>query len=750
MRNQNRNNHAIMRTVPRFRGPSPGSRIIWSEPKSLLSVIWRSRWIVLLATIVALTAAFVYIRKTIPIYTSISRVYVQQSGPRVLTGNEEGVMTQSKNYLYTQAELLKSSPILRAVFEDPSIRHTKTLAGLDNPMAHLVKNLQVEVGKKDDIIDVSFDSPYPDEAAQIVNVTVNAYMDYHSTLKRSTSAEVLKILQFENAERLKELREKRQAMLDFKTEHEALAFESGQGNIVLARLQKLSTDLTEAQLATIESQSVYESIKEMISDPGKLSRFVEAQQTRGAYSSTASQKTALTAQLDELELRLANRLRQVNPDHPAAEAIQTEITNLKAQLDNLDADFAQAQLAVAEQEYLTAKEKEEKIATYYAQQCQQAFDLSQQVDNYAMLRADWEQTKKLCDTLNDRIRELNVTEDVGALNVSVLEIARPPRDPSKPQKAQVIAIGAALGLMLGCGLAMLRDHLDQKFHSTDEISATLGLPVLGVVPSMRTRETYIDRGQKVHMDSLSPIAEAYRTIRTAVLFSTPKHLSKTIVVTSPVPGDGKTTLASNLAIATAQAGQKTLLLDADFRNPKQHIMFGVNGRGGGFSDAFSEVITLEEAILPTSVENLDLLPCGAQLANASEVLGSSEFAKFIEQLTKMYDRVVIDSPPVLPVTDAQVLAALCDITLLVLRAGKSNKKTCIRACEGLRSVNARLIGAVINDVSKKNDHYGYYSDYGDYSSYYGNGRRGNKRAHRKVVAATTRPRALVSQESNVE
>jgi len=743
MRNQNGNGNVIVESDSRQRMPQE----IWSEPKSLLSVTWRSRWIVLLVTIVTIAAAFVYIRKTTPIYTSTSRIYVQQNGPRVLTETEEGVMTQSKNYLYTQAELLKSSPIFLAVFEDPSVRQTRTLARLDNPIVHLNKNLQVRVGRKDDIIDVSFDSPYPAEAAQIVNATVNAYLDFHATLKRSTSTEVLRILQFENVERLEELRKKRQAMLNFKKGNKALVFESGQGNIVIGRLEKLSLELTNAQLATIESESNYESIKEMVSDPGKLSRFVEAQQTKGAYLATGNQKATLNAQLDELELRYANRLRQVNADHPAAKALDIEITNLQAQLTDLDAEFAQAQLAVAEQQYLATKEKEEKIADYYADQCQQAYDLSKQIDYYAMLQSDWEQTKRLCDTLNDRIRELNVTEDVGALNVSVLEIARPPRDPSKPQKAKTIAIGAVIGLMLGCGLALLRDHLDQKFHSTGEISTTLDLSVLGLVPSMRARETNRDRAQKVHLDSLSHTAEAYRTIRTAVLFSTPKDKARTIVVTSPAPGDGKTTLASNLAIATAQAGQKTLLLDADFRNPKQHIMFGVKGRGGGFVDAFAGNMSVEEAILPTSVANLGLLPCGAELANASEVLGSDEFARFLERLMETYDRIIIDSPPVMPVTDAQVLAALCDMTLLVVRAGKSNKKICLRACEGLRNMNARLIGVVINDVSRKNDPYGHYSDYRGYSSYYsssyGSSHRGIKKARRrKVVAATARTRVV--------
>jgi capsular exopolysaccharide synthesis family protein len=733
MVNQNGNNDAVAKNNSHEGMPQAA----WLVPESLLAVMWRSRWIITLATVMALAAAFVYLSKATPIYTSTSRIHVQQSGPRIFTGTEEGVMTQSKNYLYTQAELLTSSSVLMAVLDDPSIRQMRTLARLDNPIAHLGKNLRVNVGKKDDIINISFDSPYPAEAAHVVNATVNAYLDYNSSSKRSTSTEVLNILQFENAERLEELSMKHQAMLEFKKLNKALAFEGSNGNIVIGRLERLSQVLTEAQLAAIESESRYEFIKEMFGDPGKLRQFVEAQQARGVYFPTASQKAQLNSQLDQLELRLANRLRQVNSGHPAAMALDIEIANLKAQLVNLDNEFAQAQLAVAEQEYLAAKEKEVKIAKHYTDQSRQALDLSQQVDQYAMLQSDWEQTKKLCDTLNDRIRELNVTEDVGALNVSILEIARPPRDPSKPEKARCMAMALVMGLMLGGGLALLREFKDQRFHSRDEISATLALTVLGVVPSMPTRETIVSRGQKVYLDPLSSSAEAYRTIRTAIFFSVPKDKAKTILITSAAPGDGKSTLASNLAIASAQAGQKTLLLDADFRKPTQHKIFEVKSRNCGFADAFAGIITLERAILSTSVEGLELLSCGAELSNASEVLGSNEFARFLKRLSKIYDRIIIDSPPVMPVTDAQILAAMCDTTLLVLRVGNSNSKTCRRACEVLRDVNARLIGAVINDVSRKSDYYGQFSDYGNYSSYYGSSRRKSKGVDKPLLALST-------------
>ena len=743
MLNENENQNVIQENGSNLRMPPTAGFM----PEGLPQIIWRSRWIVLLTTVVALAVGFLYITKATPIYTSTSRIYVEQSGPRIITEMEEGVMTQSKNYLYTQAELLRSTPILAAVLETPGIGQMQTFTRVDNPIAYLKNTLAALVGKKDDIISVSFDSPYPAEAAQVVNAVVDSYITYHSTRKRSTSAEVLKILQNEKTKQGKEQTEKLRAMMDYKKENAALGFESRQGNIVIDRLQRLSTVLTEAQLATIESKSAYESTKEMVSDPARLKQFIEAQRAAGIYLSTGGEKAELKSKLELLQLRLANLLRQVTEGHPAIAAYENDIKRIKEQIAQLDAELAQAQLAVAEQQYLSAREKEDQIAKYYEDQRQQALDLNEQLAQYTILQSDWEQTKKLCDILDDRIKELNVTEDIGVLNISILEVARPARTPSEPQKTRYMAVALIMGLMSGGGLALLRGCMDQRLRSAEEISAVLGLPVLGIVPSMSRRQSIVARGQKVHKDSESRAAEAYRTIRTAVFFGAPKGEAKTILITSPAAVDGKTTLVSNLAIAMAQAGQKTLILDADFRKPMQHKIFEVNHEDRGLSSVLAGTMTLEQAIWPTEIKGLDLLPCGPDVPNPSEILNSDSFAKLLELLTNKYSRIIVDSPPVMPVTDAQILAAICDITLLVLRAEKSTRKISQQARDGLLSVGARVLGAVVNDVPKKG-HYGYYGGYGYYYGHYGDGRRKKKKAgDRRAVTRAEGPDSLSASDS---
>jgi capsular exopolysaccharide synthesis family protein len=686
--------------------------------ENLIQVVWRSRWVILVTTIASLAMAFIYVLKATPIYTSTSRIYVEQSGPKILT-EVEGVMTQSKNYLYTQAELLRSTPILSAALEKPGVKQMRIFHNVDNIVAFLKKKaLNIEVGRKDDIISISSDSPDPAEAAHLVNAVVDSYITYHATRKRSTSAEILKILRTEKDKRSTELSDKLQTMMDFKKEHEALAFESRQGNLVIERLERLSSVLTEAQLSTIEAESNYETIKEMISDPIKLKQYVESQRTTTSYLSTEHQKTELDSKLEQLEVSLANRSREVTSGHPAVIAYKNDIERIKRQIEDLDVQFAEAQLAVAEQQYLAARDRENQIAEYYDDQRQQTLALNEQLAQYTILQSDWEQTKKLCDILDERIKELNVTEDVGALNISILEAAHPATTPSAPQKSKYMALALVLGLMLGGGLALLRDWMDQKLHSAEEISTVLGVPVLGVVPSMSRREDVAERGRKVYLDSKSSWAEAYRTIRTAVFFGAPKGEAKTILVTSPAPSDGKTTLVSNLAIAMAQAGQKTLILDADFRKPMQHNVFRINHEHIGLSSVMAGATNLREAIHSTEINGLDILTRGPEVPNPSEILNSSSFAKLLKHLENTYDRIIIDSPPVIPVTDAQIIAAICDITLLVLRAEKSTRKISQQARDGLLSVGAHMLGVVVNDVPRKG-RYGYYGSYGNYGSYYG-------------------------------
>ena len=687
---------------------------------SLLAIVWRRRWIVVLTLALSLGAGFTYLSRATPLYTSTSKLYVEKTGPRIIT-ESEGVMTQSYNYLYTQGELARSTPILASALERPGIRSLRMLNEVSNPVGYLKSAVQVSVGKKDEIISISLESPYPEEAATLVNAIVDAYITFHANQKRNTAAEVLKILQKEKTRRDAELSSKLKAMLEFKQTNPSLAYEGREGNVILERLARLSEALTAAQLETIDAEAACEATKAMVADPAKLKQFIAARRARGGYGSIQSEEARVRAEIERLELQLAQLGRQVTDTHPAIQGVRERIAALRQRLPELASSFAEAELAVAVQRVEEARQKEAQIRAFFDKQLEEAKGLNTQVAQFTMLKSDWEQTRKLSDILDERIKEINVTEDTGALNITILEVARPASAPTSPQKTRTMAMALAIGMMLGVGLALGLDWIDQRIRSADEVSTILGVPVLGVVPQMRERESIEVKGRKVENDPTSHAAEAYRTIRTAIYFGVPNGNSKRIVVTSPAPGDGKTTLASNLAITMAQAGQRTIVVDADFRRPMQHKVFEVE-QEHGLSSVLSARASVDDVIQHTSVELLDVLPCGPVPPNPSEMLNSQAFQDVMAELAERYDHIILDSPPVMPVTDARILGATADITLLVLRAERSHKRAAERARDGLVSVGASILGAVVNAVPRSQDRYYYYSGYGYYHGHrYGYG-----------------------------
>ncbi|HMB96033.1 MAG TPA: polysaccharide biosynthesis tyrosine autokinase, partial [Tepidisphaeraceae bacterium] len=339
---------------------------------------------------------------------------------------------------------------------------------------------------------------------------------------------------------------------------------------------------------------------------------------------------------------------------------------------------------------------------------------------YEELAQEAQRTERSLDLLDSRMKEVNVTEDTGSLNVSVLETAKPGSLPVSPKRAQSLGIALVVGLMMGVGGAMLRDMMDQRLRSAEEIASVLDLPILGGIPHIIGKFAAIERGQEISLRPHSDVAEAYRTIRTAVYFGLAEEKeAKTILITSPAPGDGKTTTISNLAIAIAQAGRSVLVIDADCRRPVQHKIFKLHD-GPGLSSLLAGKATLEQVIQKTNVDHLEIMPCGSLPHNPAELLNSQVFVDLLSEVSKRYDQVLVDSPPVVPVTDARILAASCDVTILVLRADRSTRKLAEHARDALSSVGANLLGVVVNDVPRGKEGYGYY--------YYGYGRYGYRNA----------------------
>jgi capsular exopolysaccharide synthesis family protein len=317
-------------------------------------------------------------------------------------------------------------------------------------------------------------------------------------------------------------------------------------------------------------------------------------------------------------------------------------------------------------------------------------------------------------------------------NVRVLERAIVPSVPVAPRPVQNLMLGLLVGLGSGIAMAFVIEALDNTLKSQSDVEQFLGVPVLGLVPiigaaagaeAVQEGDHLRERDLGVFLDPKSVAAECCRSIRTNILFMSPDRPLRTMVVTSPSPQEGKTTTAINLGVTMAEAGGRVLIVDTDMRRPRLHRSFGVPNQTG-ISTVIVGKSTIEEAVKRTDVPNLDVLPCGPVPPNPSELLHTERFAAVLADCAKLYDRIILDSPPTSAVTDPAVLGNLCDGVVLVVKAGETTRDSAMHARRQLLGAKARLFGVVVNAIDFSNPAYGYeyyYRNYYRYGYTYGNG-----------------------------
>lgn len=710
--------------------------------EGLLTVLWRNRWIVLVCTLATLAAGFGYVSVATPVYTSTAKLYLNYESIQI-SQYEPGQMPRTDKYLHTQAEVLRSRDILAAALgteNDPPLR---TLADVEVPLAYLRKATTIDVGRKDEIISISFDSRYPVEAAQIVNRIVEAYMISRSEDEQRDATKALRILEAQFTLCKDELNAKRAELCEFQVKSMPASLGMDDGAGARQGYLECQSGYRQAQEDAARAKMYLDGVQALAENPAALRQYVQTDSRIMRYESLTPTQLALESRLTELDLKRVDLLKNLTEGHQAVAAVDVEKQRLEAKVTALDDEFVGVTIMAAQRRYEEAQANEQECAKRYEQESENVRQVSTELQMYEQLRAEVDRLEASAATFEREVAEIRkmVGEDIGRMKMAMLEPALPSDKPSAPQKGRIMALTLIVGLALGGGIAVVRDWANQSFHSAEEISAILDLPALGVVPAMSRRQTVPSRGQKVALQPHSPEAEAYRTVRTGVFFGTPAEAMRTLLVTSPAAGDGKSTLVSNLAITMAQAGQNTLVLDADLRKPTQHAIFAMDHHDRCLKNVFAGRMKLAEAIQPTRVKGLSVLTCGYDVPNPAELLNSRSFAKLLERLAKTYDRVLVDAPPVMVVTDAQILGALCDYTILVVRAGKSSRRTARRAVDALRSVGANVLGVVVNAVNNGENRYGYYGGsrrYGQSHSHTG----GNGQAKKGKGLAASRQEAV--------
>jgi succinoglycan biosynthesis transport protein ExoP len=384
--------------------------------------------------------------------------------------------------------------------------------------------------------------------------------------------------------------------------------------------------------------------------------------------------------------------------------------------------------------YLQAKQKEDKIRESYDQQYNQAQGQGQSGVIIKLLEQDIETKRGFLDNLTKQQSTNDVVAQGTDNNISVAEIAIPPDVPVAPRRLMTVLAALFLSTLFGMGLALFLEYLDDTIRTTEEIENYLQLPALAAIPmieSMPKRRLLLVGGKEapddngtsellIHSDSRSALAEAYRQLRTSILLSTAGHAPKSLLITSSLPAEGKTTTATNTAISLAQTGAKVLIIDADMRRPRLQSVFNISN-GAGLSTILSSESTESEMlgiIQYDELSKLHLLPSGPVPPNPAELIGSEQMAHFLKTMQGNFTHVVVDSPPIASFTDGVLIASMVDGVILVVHAGKSSRQVIRRSRQLLQDVGAKIFGVVLNNVNlKSHDNYYYYQSYYQQGNY---------------------------------
>jgi capsular exopolysaccharide synthesis family protein len=362
----------------------------------------------------------------------------------------------------------------------------------------------------------------------------------------------------------------------------------------------------------------------------------------------------------------------------------------------------------ARNELEEAVAKERNLGSLLDSSKSEAFEVNKKQIAFDRLKREADNNQRLYDLVLKRLKEIELSGLLRTSNVRVLDAARPSRLPVKPNVKLNLALALLLGLLGGAGLAFAVELLDTSISTQDQVEQWLGVTFLGILPSFARGKDGQHQDLVVVQQPKSAAAECARAIRTNLLFMSPDRPLQTMLVTSSGPEDGKTTTAISVAITMAESGSRVLLVDADMRRPRIHRAFNL-ANGVGLSTLIVGNGKLSEAIRSTEVPNLFLLTCGPVPPNPAELLHTEAFAQLLKEMAGSFDRVVVDSPPVAAVSDAVVMSTHADGTLLVLKAGRTSRELARRALRALRHVNARVFGAVLNDLDLEARQYrGYY------------------------------------------
>ena len=740
-------------------------------------IIYRNRFIIVLSFVVVVAATAYYTFTTPPTYEATSMVMVDETGGMTQTlfdispfGGKQLTMMNNqvqilKSYRLAQ-EVVKS--LLRDGYKDSlglfyveKKKNEEPVNYLRLGIKRLQKTMSVDPIRDTDIIKISVKAGSAYEAAFLATRVAKTYQELDRQLSRGEISQVVSFLDNQLKQKEQDLKQSEEALRTYQQSSGVFALPDETKELVTqlvdfeSQLATAKTDLeaNRRRLEFLKSQlgqmraDVENGLKN-ISTPLITQLKQKIAENEATLTALELQKTKTRVEYDQInELKKSIRVmkNQLNTEIKKLFASKTPIR------DSLEPYWDVVQKVVdLETENLALKAQVNelgKIVQKYA-------DKMNTLPDKSLKLARLERAKTLNENIylmmKQKYEESRITKAGQIGKIRIIDQAVPPEFPVSPKKKMNLLLAILIGLGLGVGIAFFREYIDNSVRTIEDVEQ-LGLPLLAAIPKIQPEEEdgrfFTLPGKKkhrhhravldetgniakrlvTHLRPKSPISEAYRSLRTQIQYTKTDEPVRSLLVSSPGPGEGKSTSVTNMAITMAQMGARTILIDADLRRPVLHSLFGMR-KDDGLTNYLVGTLALEDVIRSTAVENLYLIPSGLLPPNPSELLGSKRMKNLLELLLKQYDFVLLDSPPIIAVTDALVMAPFVDGVVVVLRSQKTDRDATQRAFELLQNVGAHVPGVVLNDVSSA---YTYGSYYYYYYYYYYYGTDGEKKKRKK-------------------
>lgn len=712
-----------------------------SGPPQILQTALRGYKLILTSLVIALLCTGFWLTRQTRIYQARMTIKIE---PRAMRPLGRDVQTPGENfssywvdqeYYATQYKLIESRrtaeqvvrtlgldkdlTFMAAVKPGTLVTKPSSPVTVEKASERLLARLTVLPVKKSRLVELKFEDADPERARRILTTVADAYIEQTLETSMTDISSASTWLQDQLGKLKGELESNEIKLHDFKKDKRLLSVSlDDQSNMLAGEMEQLNGALTEARTKRARLAARVAQLAQIDrNDPSKLPA------TELLESPTLKELRAryLSAESDLSSMKSAGR----GDNHPEVLSATTAAQGARIALLEEIANILEASkrdLAAADQEIGS-------LAGLYAAAEQRAFDLNLLEIEYKRLARAKENTERLHTIVLERSKESELSSQMRFNNVSVVDRALTPLQPIRPRKGLTMGLGALGGVLLGFGLVVLRERLDRRIRGSEDAELLLGLTCLGTIPHAapapgpsrislapgrraRPVEGTASPELWVHQHPTSAFAEAIRALRTNLLFSSPDRPYRKILVTSASPTDGKTTVATSLAISLARTGKSVLLVDADLRRPRLSRVFSLGQESQGVTSVVLEPELFASAICRTDVENLAVLPTGTLPPNPAELLHSVAFERLLTMAGENFERVVIDSPPLVAVTDAAILSRFVDTTLLVTRSGSTRKDHAKKAARALRDVGSKVAGMVLNGVSASGGAYGYYEYYG--------------------------------------